>query len=53
MVLTYVVVIAYSYVIRNLDNIFFSLLVSVIGFTLSILSLGLVRKIWKIKKKKD
>ena len=47
MVLTYVVVIIYSYVIRNYDNIFLSSLVPVIGFTLSTLSLKLVRKIWE------
>ena len=47
MVLTYVVVIIYSYVIRNIDNIFLSSLVPVIGFTLSTLSLKLVRKIWE------
>lgn len=47
MILTYIVVIVYSYVIRNIDNIFLSSLVPVIGFTLSTLSLGLVRKIWE------
>ena len=50
MVLTYVVVIIYSYVIRNIDNIFLSSLVPVIGFTLSTLSLKLVRKIWEKNK---
>ena len=50
MILTYVVVIIYSYVIRNIDNIFLSSLVPVIGFTLSTLSLGLVRKIWEKSK---
>ncbi len=47
MILTYIVVIIYSYVIRNYDNIFLSSLVPVIGFTLSTLSLKLIRKIWK------
>lgn len=47
MILTYIVVIVYSYVIRNIDNIFLSSLVPVIGFTLSTLSLKLVRKIWE------
>ncbi len=47
MVLTYIVVIIYSYVISNFDNIFLSSLVPVIGFTLSTLSLGLVRKVWE------
>ena len=47
MVLTYIVVIAYSYIIKKYDNILFSSLVPVIGFTLSTLSLKLVRKIWE------
>ena len=47
MVLTYVVVIIYSYIVRNYDNIFLSSLVPVIGFTLSTLSLKLVRNIWQ------
>ena len=37
-VLTYIVVIIYSYVIRKYDNILLSSLVPVIGFTLSTLS---------------
>ena len=49
MILTYIVVIIYSYVIKEFDNIFLSSLVPVIGFTLSTLSLKLVRKIWKNK----
>lgn len=49
MILTYIVVIIYSYVIRNIDNIFLSSLVPVIGFTLSTLSLKLVRKAWEKK----
>ena len=51
MILTYIVVITYSYVIRNYDNIFLSSLVPVIGFTLSTLSLGFVRKVWEKKNK--
>lgn len=47
MVLTYIVVIIYSYLVRNYDNIFLSSLVPVIGFTLSILSLKVIRKIWE------
>jgi len=47
MILTYIVVIIYSYVIREFDNILLSSLVPVIGFTLSTLSLKLVRKIWE------
>lgn len=49
MILTYIVVIIYSYVIRNIDNIFLSSLVPVIGFTLSTFSLKLVRKAWEEK----
>ena len=49
MVLTYIVVIVYSYVISEFDNIFLSSLVPVIGFTLSTLSLKVVRKIWEKK----
>lgn len=46
-ILTYIVVVIYSYVIRKFDNIFLSSLVPVIGFTLSTLSLGFVRKVWE------
>ena len=46
-ILTYIVVIIYSYLIRNFENIFLSSLVPVIGFTLSTLSLKFVRKIWE------
>lgn len=46
-ILTYIVVIIYSYIVRNYDNIFLSSLVPVIGFTLSTLSLKLVRNIWE------
>ena len=35
MILTYIIVIIYSYLIRNYDNILLSSLVPVIGFTLS------------------
>lgn len=47
MVLTYIVVIIYSYLVRNYDNIFLSPLVPIIGFTLSTLSLKVIRKIWE------
>ena len=46
-VLTYVVVVFYSFTIQQVSNIFLSSLVPVIGFTLSTLSLGFVRKIWE------
>lgn len=51
MILTYIVVIIYSYLIRNIDNVFLSSLVPVIGFTLSTLSLSIVRKVWEKKAK--
>ena len=38
-IVTYIVVVAYSYIVRNYDNIFLSSLVPIIGFTLSTLSL--------------
>lgn len=50
-ILTYIVVVTYSYLIRLFDNIFLSSLVPVIGFTLSTLSLKFVRKIWEKKQK--
>lgn len=48
-VLTYIIVVIYSYIVSNYDNIFLSSLVPVIGFTLSTLSLKYVRKIWEKK----
>ncbi len=50
-VLTYIVVITYSYLIRSFNNIALSSLVPVIGFLLSTLSLKIVRKIWEKKRK--
>ena len=49
-ILTYIVVITYSYLIRKLDNILLSSLVPVIGFSLSTLSLKIVRKTWEKNK---
>lgn len=49
MILTYFVVIIYSYLIKQYNNIFLSSLVPVIGFTLSTLSLKYIRKIWEKK----
>ncbi len=46
-ILTYIVVIIYSYIVRNYDKIFLSSLVPVIGFTLSTLSLRLIRDVWE------
>ncbi len=47
MILTYLVVLLYSYLVNKYNNIFFSSLVPVIGFLLSTLSLRLIRKIWE------
>lgn len=52
-ILTYIVVVIYSYIVRNYDNIFLSSLVPVIGFTLSTLSLRYIRKIWEKTIKND
>ena len=49
--LTYIVVIIYSYIVRNYDNIFVSSLVPVIDFTLSTLSLKAIRNMWEKKAK--
>ena len=49
-VLTYIVVVLYSFTISRVQNIWLSSLVPVIGFTLSTLSLRLVRKIWEKNK---
>lgn len=46
-ILTYVVVIIYSYIVRNYDNILLSSLAPVIGFTLSTVSLKFVRRVWE------
>lgn len=50
-ILTYIVVIIYSILINKISNIFLSSLVPVIGFTLSTLSLKLVRNIWEKNRK--
>ena len=47
--LTYIVVVIYSFTIQQVSNVFLSSLVPVIGFTLSTLSLGFIRKIWENK----
>ena len=48
-ILTYIVVLIYSYLISKFGNIFFTSLVPVLGFFLSTLSLKYVRKIWEKK----
>lgn len=49
-ILTYIVVVIYSIVIKKTTSIWLSSLVPVIGFTLSTLSLKLVRNIWEKNK---
>ena len=48
-ILTYIVVVIYSYTINKISNVFFSSVVPVIGFTLSTLSLTGIRKVWEKK----
>ena len=50
--LTYVVVVIYSHLINKLNNVWLSSLVPVIGFTLSTVSLKLVRNVWEKKRAK-
>ncbi len=49
-VLTYVIVVLYSFIITKYSNIWLSSLVPVIGFTLSTLSLKIIRKVWEKKQ---
>ncbi len=46
-ILTYIVVVIYSNLINKITNVWLSSLVPVIGFTLSIISLKLVRNVWE------
>ena len=48
-ILTYFVVVCYNYGTTKISNIFLASLVPVIGFTLSTVSLKLVRNIWEKK----
>ena len=50
-ILTYIVVVAYSNIIRYFDNGLLSSLVPVIGFTLSTSSLKYIRIIWEKNRK--
>lgn len=52
MVLTYIIVVSYSYLVRNNNNIFLSSLVPVIGFGLSTLSLKIIRRCWEKNSRK-
>ena len=49
-ILTYAVVVIYSHLINKISNVWLSSLVPVIGFTLSTLSLKLVRNVWEKNK---
>ncbi len=51
-ILTYIVVVTYTYLINKINNVWLSSLVPVIGFTLSTFSLTGVRKIWEKRVKK-
>ncbi len=48
-VLTYIVVIIYTILISKISNVFLTSLVPVIGFTLSTLSLKVIRNLWEKK----
>ena len=50
-ILTYIVVVIYSHLINKISNVWLSSLVPVIGFTLSTVSLKLVRNVWEKNKK--
>jgi hypothetical protein len=50
-ILTYIIVITYSFLIREYNYVLLTSLVPVIGFTLSTLSLKAVRNIWEKKIK--
>ena len=46
-ILTYVIVLVYSFSIRKISNVYLSSIVPVIGFGLSTLSLKGIRRIWE------
>lgn len=46
-ILTYIVVLSYTFLIDRVTNMFLTSLVPVIGFLLSTLSLNLIRKFWE------
>lgn len=48
-ILTYIVVVVYSHLVKKFDNIFLTSLVPVIGFFLSTLSLRVIRRLWEKK----
>ena len=52
MLITYIIVLTYSFVIKSVNNIFLSSLIPVFGYILSTLPLKIIRKIWENKRKK-
>ena len=52
MLITYIIVLTYSFVIKSVNNIFLSSLIPVFGYVLSTLPLKIIRKIWENKRKK-
>lgn len=51
-ILTYFVVVLYSFIVTRFNNIWLSSIVPVIGFILSTLSLKFIRHIWEKRKTK-
>lgn len=51
-ILTYVIVLIYSYLVKNYNSIYLTSIVPVIGFALSTLFLKYIRKIWETKQTK-
>ena len=49
-ILTYLVVLLYSYMINKVSNIYLSSVVPVIGFMLSTSSFRLIRRVWEKRK---
>ena len=46
-ILTYIVVVVYSFLIKEFNEVWLTSIVPVIGFLLSTMSLGIVRNIWE------
>ena len=51
-ILTYIIVLIYSYLVKNYNSIYLTSIVPVIGFALSTLFLKYIRKIWETKQTK-
>lgn len=52
-ILTYIVVVIYSFLIKEFNEVWFTSIVPVIGFLLSTMSLGIVRNIWEKRVAKE